>query len=80
LLTTNETGVFENLFFLLFLTSQIGKSVNDNAEDQIENDDDDDEKEQKIVNNTSKEQWLLMTEQTENITTASLQVNKSYKC
>lgn len=34
--TTNETGILQDQFLLLFLASQIGKSVNDYTEYQIQ--------------------------------------------
>lgn len=41
--TTYKTCRLQDLLFLLFLAPQVGKRVDDNAEDQVEDDDDDDE-------------------------------------
>ena len=50
-LTTNEASVFKYFLFLLFLTPQIGKCINDDAKDEVQNDDDHNKEEQEIVNN-----------------------------
>ena len=42
----NEASVPEDFILLLFLTSQIGKCVNDDSENQVENDNDNDKEEQ----------------------------------
>lgn len=41
-LTAYKAGGLQNLFFLLLLTAQVCKGVNDDPEDQVENNDDDD--------------------------------------
>ena len=63
LLTTHKAGIFENFFFLLLFTSEIGKCVDDDTKDEIENDNDDDEEEQQIIDNTCNKQRLLKNKQ-----------------
>ena len=58
-LTTNEATIFQYFFFRLFLTSEIGESIDDDTKDEIQDDDDNDEEEQKIVNNTCCEITIL---------------------
>ena len=55
-LTAYEARVSKHVIFLLFFRSQVGKRVDDDAEDEIENDDDEDEEEQQIINNAPDEQ------------------------
>ena len=44
-LTTNKASVFEDFFLVLFFTSQIGESIDDNSEYKIKDDDNNDEEE-----------------------------------
>lgn len=44
-LTTNKASVFEDFFLVLFLTSQIGKSIDDNTKYEIKDDNNNDEEE-----------------------------------
>ncbi len=54
----SETGILQNFLFLLFLTPQIGKSVDDDTKNEIENDNDDREEEH-VVNHSSSKHRLL---------------------
>ena len=55
-LTTNETGVVEHVLFLVLLSSEVCKGVDDHAKDEVLNDDDDDQEEEgEIVHNTQDE-------------------------
>jgi len=57
--TTDEAWVAENFLFVLFLTAQVGKRVDDDTKDEVENDDDDDKEKYQVIDDTSKEQPLL---------------------
>jgi hypothetical protein len=57
--TADETSILENLFLLLFLTPQIGKSVDNDTKNQIQYNDDNDEEEQQVVNHARYKHWLL---------------------
>ncbi len=59
--TADETRGLEYLLFLLFLTPQVSKRVDDDAEDQVEDDDDDDEVEQQVIHHPGRKQRLLHT-------------------
>lgn len=48
--TTDETGCLENFFFLLLLTSEVSKGVNDHTKNQVQNDNNDDEEEEEVIN------------------------------
>ena len=55
----SETRILQNFLFLLFLTPQIGKSVDDDTKNEIENDNDDHEEEKHVVNHPSSKHRLL---------------------
>jgi hypothetical protein len=55
----SETRILQNFLFLLFLTPQIGKSVDDDTKNEIENDNDDHEEEEHVVNHSSSKHRLL---------------------
>jgi hypothetical protein len=55
----SETHILQNFLFLLFLTPQIGKSVDDDTKNEIENDNDDHEEEEHVVNHSSSKHRLL---------------------
>ena len=55
----SEIGILQNFFFLLFLTPQIGESVDDDTKNEIENDNDDHEEEEHVVNHSSSKHRLL---------------------
>jgi hypothetical protein len=55
----SETRILQNFLFLLFLTPQIGKSVDDDTKNEIENDIDDHEEEEYVVNHSSSKHRLL---------------------
>lgn len=57
--TTDEAGCLENFFFLLLLTSEVSKSVNDHTENQVKDDDDDDEEEKEVIDHPGSKQGLL---------------------
>lgn len=57
-----EACVFQYQFFLLLFTSQIGKCVNDDTENEIQYDDDYDEKEQQIVYDASDKETFLVNQ------------------
>lgn len=59
--TADETRGLQYLLFLLFLTPQVSKRVDDDAEDQVEDDDDDDEVEQQVIHHPGRKQRLLHT-------------------
>ena len=50
ILTTNETCISQNVFFLLFFSSQISKSVNDDTKYKVENNNDENEEKEHVVN------------------------------
>lgn len=58
-LTADEAGGLQDLLFLLLLTPQVSKSVNDDPENQVQDNDDDHEEEQKVVDHTGSKQWFL---------------------
>ena len=51
-LTTNETCISQNVFFLLFFSSQISKSVNDDTKYKVENNNDENEEKEHVVNDS----------------------------
>ena len=55
----SETRILQNFLFLLFLTPQIGKSVDDDTKNEIENDNDDQKEEEHVVNHSSSKHRLL---------------------
>ena len=57
--TTNEAGVFKNVFLLLLLVSQVGKSVDNDTENQIQNDNDNNKEEEHVVNHARSKHGLL---------------------
>jgi len=79
LFTTDEAGILKNLFFLLLLTPQIGKRVDDDTEDQIKDDDNDNEEEQQVVYNSSKKQRLLMTKHNISLANRSKPIGQKYQ-
>lgn len=54
----NKAGAFENQLFLLFLRSQVSKSVDDDTKNKIQNNNDNNEEEQKIVDDSRHKKWL----------------------
>lgn len=61
-LTTDEAGCLQHFLFLLLFTPQVGKGVDDNTKDEVEDNDDDHEEEQQVVYNSGCKQWLLWKE------------------
>jgi hypothetical protein len=57
--TANKAGVFQDCFFLLLFTPQIGESVNDDTKDQVQYNNDHDEEEEQVVHHSSYEQCFL---------------------
>lgn len=57
--TANEAGILQNLFLLLFFTSQVGKCVNDDTKDEVQHNNNDNEEEQKVIHNSSNKERLL---------------------
>lgn len=57
--TAYEARVPQNFFFLLFFASQVGKCVDYNTKNKIEDNDDHDEIEQEVIDNTEVKQWFL---------------------
>lgn len=58
-LTAYEASCFQNFLFLLLLTSQVSKRINDDTKDEVQDDDDDDEIEEEVINNSRSKQRLL---------------------
>lgn len=59
-LTTNETRRFQDLLFLLFLTPQVSKSINDDTKNEVENNDDDHEEEKQVIDHSGSKKGLLL--------------------
>lgn len=57
--TTNETSVFKDFLFVLLLTPERCKGIDDDTKDEIEDDDDHHKEEQQIVDHSKKELRLL---------------------
>ena len=49
--STNKACVSDNVIFLLFLVSQVGKSINDNTKNQVQYDNDNSKVKQQIEDN-----------------------------
>lgn len=60
-LTADETCRFQDLLLFLFLTPQVGKSINDDAKDEVEDNDDDHEEEEQVVDHPGSKKGLLLT-------------------
>lgn len=58
--TTDKAAGFQNLFFPLLLTPQVGKGIDNNTKDEVEDDNDDHEEKQKVINNSGCEEWFLI--------------------
>ena len=67
LLTANKTGIFQNIFLLLLLCSQVCKGINDDTKDEIKNNDDDNEEEQHVVNDSGSIKWLVNRRSSKNV-------------
>ena len=57
--TTYETAVVENVLFLLFLTPECCKSVDDHSKEQVEHNDDDEEEVQEVKHYPAYKQRFL---------------------
>jgi len=57
--TTDEAGIPPHFLLLLFLATEVGERVDDNAKYEVEYNDDDDEEEDQIIDNTCKEEMFL---------------------
>lgn len=57
--TADETGCLQNFFFLLLLTSEVSKGVNDHTKNQVKDDNNDDEEEKEVINHPGSKQGLL---------------------
>lgn len=59
LLTTNKACVSQILILGILLAPEVGKGVNNDTKDEVEDDDVDQEEEHEIVQNTAKEIGIL---------------------
>ena len=55
----SETRILQNFLFLLFLTPQIGESVDDDTKNEIENDNDDHKEEEHVITRAPNRYRLL---------------------
>ena len=60
LLTANEAGVLQKLFFLILLSPEVSKGVNDHAKDEVLDDDHDHHYEESEVKRHSEEEQALL--------------------
>ena len=58
-LTADEAGRLQDLLFLLLLTPQVRKGVDDDSKDEVEDNDDDHEEEQQVINDPRSKQGFL---------------------
>ena len=59
ILTTNETGVLQLVFLLVFLGPEVSKRVDDDTKDEVLDDDDDHQEEGKVVEDSQEKQCVL---------------------
>ena len=57
---TNEAGVSNNVVFLLLFISQIGKGINNNTKNEIENDNNNSKVEEHIVDDANHELKVML--------------------
>ena len=86
MLTTYEAGVLEDLVLGLLLAPQVGKSVDDHTEDEVEHNNDNDEEEQHVVNDSGSIKWLVNRRSSKNVSDSTTipktlveGCNKAYK-
>ena len=53
-LTTNKTWIFECFLFLLFFGPKIGKGINDNTKDEVQDNNDDNEEEKHVIDHSGR--------------------------
>ena len=61
------TGIFQNIFLLLLLCSQVSKGINDDTKDEIENNDDYNEEEEHVVNDSCSIEWFVNRRSSKNV-------------
>ena len=68
---SNETCVLECLLFLLFLRPEVGKGVDDDTKDEVEDDNDDNKEEEHVVEDAEGKQGLVVGGRPEDVADAS---------